>query len=212
MQYDPKKHHRRSIRLPEWDYVQQGAYFVTICAHDKRCMFGEIVSGMMWLSKCGAIVQEQWIRTGAVRDNVELDAFVVMPNHLHGIVVLNDPRVPVGATRWVARNAIGPPVQSWATHRVAPTGPDRIRAAGPEHGSLGAIIGQFKPAATRAINRLRHTPGGLVWQRNYYEHVIRDEEEFNRIRQYIFDNPLEWDLDPENPEGHWRKRKEKWQV
>ncbi|GIV55247.1 MAG: hypothetical protein KatS3mg040_0015 [Candidatus Kapaibacterium sp.] len=195
MTYDPEQHHRRSIRLPGYDYVQAGGYFITICTHDRTNMFGEVVDGEMQVNAVGEVVCEEWFRTAQIRPYVRLydDEFVVMPNHIHGIIwIIND---DVGATRRVAptrrvAHRVG------ATHRVAPTDPPR----GPASGSIGAIVGQFKSITTKRINALRGTPGAPVWQRNYYEHIIRTEDALQRIRQYIVTNPLRWLLDRENPD------------
>ncbi len=185
------KRERRSIRLKGYDYSCAGAYFVTICSHKRECIFGEIVDGVMQLNEYGQIVHSEWLNTAVVRPNVVLEVFIIMPNHLHGIIALTDvDRHIVGATRRVA-----PTVRLYTTSR--PTGP--------ASGSLGAIIGQFKPAASKRINRLRNTPGLPVWQRNYYEHVIRNESELSRAREYIVNNPLQWDLDRENPVGATRR-------
>ena len=194
--YDPAKHHRRSIRLQGYDYAQAGAYFVTICTLKRECLLGEVVREEMRLSPWGEMARDEWLRSAVARGNVELDAFVVMPNHLHGIIRLTD---PVGATRWVALAresaprhplATDPP---GATRRVAPTGPPR--------GSIGAIIGQFKSAAAKRINESRRTPGEPIWQRNYYEHIIRNEDSLYAIRLYVDNNLPLWSLDPDNAQA-----------
>lgn len=168
--YNPEIHHRRSIRLKEYDYAQAGAYFITVCAWKRKCLFGDVLKRKMELNECGQIVNKEWLQTGVIRSNVKLDAFVIMPNHIHGIIIL------VGATR-----------------RVAPTNP-----AGPAPGSIGAIIGQFKSIVTKRINKMRNSCGVPVWQRNYYEHIIRDDNEFIRIREYIINNPSNWAEDENN--------------
>ena len=166
---------RRSIRLRDYDYAQAGAYFITLCTVGRESLFGEMVSGAMWLFAPGLIVEEEWLRTAAVRSNVELDAYVVMPNHLHGIVI--------------------PANEARATHRVAPTnGP-----AGPASGSIGAIVAQFKAVTTKRIHRLSGPEGLSIWQRNYYEHLIRNDRDLERIRDYIEANPSRWAHDAENP-------------
>lgn len=170
---------RRSIRLREFDYGQAGAYFVTLCVRDRRCLFGSVKDGEISLSDDGRIVLEEWNRTAEIRSEVRLDETVVMPNHLHGIVVIDGP---------AASNGL-PPV---GAHGRAP-----LRRA-PR--SLGSFVAGFKAAVTRRINERRGTPGVPVWQRNYFEHVIRNEVSLGRIRQYIAENPIRWDEDPENPE------------
>ena len=177
--YDSNKHHRRSIRLKGHDYTQPGAYFVTICTYQRQTLLGEIVDGAMVLNACGEIARDEWFKTAQIRDNVQLheDEFVVMPNHLHGIIWIDK---PVGAT--------GP---------VAPTKNDFL--PGPKSGSIGAIIGQYKTVTTRRINQTLDSPGAPIWQRNYYEHIIRSDGELNAIRQYVQQNPLKWELDQDNP-------------
>ena len=178
MNYDPTRHHRRSIRLPAYDYAQAGAYFVTMVTHQRQCLFGEIVGGQMWLAAYGQVVSEQWLRSALVRDEIELDAFIVMPNHIHGIVIRRAQPSGVGAHGCT-------PLPSSPPYR-----PPR---------SLGSLVAGFKSAATKRINEIRGMLGIPVWQRNYYERVIRDDEELNRIRQYTVDNPAHWEEDRENP-------------
>jgi putative transposase len=169
--------HRRSIRLPEYDYSHPNSYFVTICATERRCLFGMIRAGEARLSTAGQVVEEEWLRTAQVRPYVALDEFVIMPNHFHGILA-------------IAKAHEG-------TARRAPTGQQFGRPIG---ASLPSIMGAFKSAVARRINLDLGTPGAPVWQRNYYEYVIRDEPARNRIREYIINNPLSWDLDRENPD------------
>jgi REP element-mobilizing transposase RayT len=191
MKYDPNVCHRGSIRLREYDYSQPGGYFVTLCTHRRECILGDIAGGNVQLNQFGEIVKEEWLRTEQIRPEITMDEFMVMPNHMHGIIMIN----PVGATRRVAQ-------KYRATHRVARTGTGR--PCGPVAGSIGAIMGQFKSIVTKRINSLGKTPLTPIWQRNYYEHVIRDEDDLNRIRQYIIDNPSKWDGDEENPQN-WKK-------
>jgi REP element-mobilizing transposase RayT len=197
MKYDPKMHRRRSIRLPGFDYARPGSYFVTVCTHRRELLFGEVIDGQMRRNALGDIVQAEWYATERVRPEVRLDAFVVMPNHLHGILEIID----VGARRGLAPGAHAKTgdAQIWATHRVAPTAGARGRPNGPAPGSIGAILGQIKSLTKKAINKTRGTPGRPVWQPNYHEHVIRNEKELQRIREYICNNPLRWPWDRENP-------------
>ena len=186
MKFDPEKHHRRSIRLQGYDYTQAGAYFTTVCTYQRQLLFGEVVDGEMQLSQFGHIVQAEWLRTAIVRPNVELDEFIIMPNHIHGIIVLTDP--PMATHR--------------ATHRVAPTAgcdASKERLIGPRSGSIGAILGQFKSIVSKRINVIRKATDTPIWQRDYHDHIIRDERALNNIRQYIAENPLRWADDPENP-------------
>ena len=167
MTFDPDKHHRRSIRFKGYDYSRAGAYFVTICTHGRECLFGEVMDGEMRLNDAGQAAQADWVRLPERFQSIELDEFVIMPNHLHGIIIL----APAPASKGAASSA--------------PT--------------LGQIIRAFKSLAAIEANRILGSSGRPFWQRNYYEHVIRDEDELNIIRQYIRDNPLKWDLDPDNP-------------
>jgi putative transposase len=181
-------YHRRSIRLETYDYAQAGAYFVTICTFERRSLLGAVVademqlspygSDEMQLSPCGSIVTECWDEIPQHFTGVELDAFVVMPNHVHGIFVLSD-----GAMATRARHAS--PLQE---------------KSGARPGSVGAIVGAFKSAASRRINQMYGTPGAPLWQRNYYERIIRNEKELNGIREYIIYNPALWEQDVNNPE------------
>jgi REP element-mobilizing transposase RayT len=184
--YDPEKHHRRSIRLRGYDYARPGAYFVTICTRERECLFGDAANGAMNLNEYGKIAYEEWIRSATIRHEIRLDEFIVMPNHLHGIVILTDGRGShsVGAT---GRSPLQP------AHE-----PQTFRP-GPPKNSLGSFIAGFKSATTQRINRIRGTPGMSLWQRNYYEHVIRNEDELNQIRTYISENPLKWELDENHP-------------
>ncbi len=173
------KGNRRSIRVRGYDYSQSGAYFVTIRTHKGEFLFGEIIEGAMKLNEYGRTVEHEWERSSGIRSEIELDSFVVMPNHFHGIVfILGD------ANR----------MQS-----VGATGRSPLPPRGPKPQSLGSLIAGFKSAVSKRINAMRGTPGASLWQRNYYEHIIRDEDSLNRIREYIMHNPLSWSLDRENP-------------
>ncbi len=206
MKYNPDYHHRRSIRLKGYDYRQAGAYFVTICTQDRECLFGEIVDGEMRLNELGQIVREEWFITAALRPYVRLaeDEFVVMPNHIHGIIWIVDDDA-VGARR---RRA--PTVHRAPTVRRAPTATEQFGQ--PVAGSLPTIIRAFKSCTTRRINEMRRTPGASVWQRNYYEHIIRSEDSLNRIRQYILENPARWSMDRENPNATPREPEDAWRI
>jgi REP element-mobilizing transposase RayT len=176
MKYNRELHRRRSIRLKEYDYSQPGAYFITICAWNRECLFGEINDGKMHLNAYGEIVNKEWIRTANIRSNIELDQYVIMPNHLHGILVIN------GDCRGTLQRA-----------------PTREQFGKPVSNSIPTIIRLFKSAVTKTINEIRNTLGMPVWQRNYYEHVIRNEKEMNSVREYIGNNPLQWADDENNP-------------
>jgi REP element-mobilizing transposase RayT len=187
MNQDPTRHHRRSLRLPAYDYAQAGAYFVTMVAHQRQCLFGEIVDGRVVKNGYGEAVEHEWFLSSEIRPGIQLDAFVVMPNHVHGIVIIGD---RVGAHSCA-------PLPSLSHGRA----PLRNSPSPRPPRSLGSFIAGFKSAATKRINEMRRTPGNAVWQRNYYEHVIRDERELDVIRQYCVENPLRWAEDRENPDN-----------
>ena len=169
----PEPRNRRSIRLKGYDYAQEGAYFVTVCTRQQQCLFGSIRDGRMRLNDAGRAVRDCWNDLPRHYPHVKMDAMVVMPNHVHGIVVLLD--------------AVG------AGLKPAPTTRQGKRHALPE------IVRGFKTFASRRVNQLRGTPGIPIWQRNYYEHVVRDDEDLDRIRTYIANNPARWDEDEDNP-------------
>jgi REP element-mobilizing transposase RayT len=177
MKYDREKHHRHSVRLRGYDYSSPGAYFITLCAWNRECIFGEIIDGEIKLNACGTIVQQEWMRSLTIRREIELDEFIIMPNHVHGVVFINSNG---NATRDVGANG---------------RSPLRMQSR-----SLSSFIAGFKSAVTKSINISRNTPGMPVWQRNYFERVIRNENELFRIREYIHINPAQWDIDEENPD------------
>jgi putative transposase len=188
--FNPDFHHRRSVRLKEYDYTQAGAYFVTICTRGKECLLGEIADGEVRLNPSGEIVAECWNDLPRHFQNVAVDEFVVMPNHVHGILIIVDDRRGRGKAC------------------LAPTIPPVGQFGRPIPGSLPTIVGSFKSASTRRINESRGTPGATIWQRGYYELIVWNEKELNPVRQYIAGNPLKWASDPENlanPHGRDRR-------
>ena len=184
---------RRSPRLAGYDYSQNGAYFVTITSFQRACIFGEIFGEEMRLNDCGSIVCNSWHDIPEHHPQVVLDEFVVMPNHVHGVLLLLGDGPPGDA-------GVAPTVRDGLQGNVGVAPTARRQPSGPSSGSLGAVIGSFKSAVTRGINRVRGSPGVSVWQRNYHDRIIRDEDELLRIRTYIRENPLRWALDPENPD------------
>jgi putative transposase len=236
MTSDRPRRHRRSIRLPGYDYTQAGAYFVTICTHEGECLFDDPV--------LRRVVEALWQELPRHFPRLSLDAWVVMPNHFHGIAILADARdvgamhsypgvaptsdLPPGETRDVATGLPGnasplrpaamgmdpggihsypglpptpdlPPGETPDVTTGLPGNASPLRMpSGAPSGSLGAILGNFKSTTARRINRIRKTPGMPVWQRNYYEHIIRTERALSAIREYITDNPARWRLDRYN--------------
>jgi putative transposase len=189
MRYDPQKHHRRSIRLKGYDYTQPGAYYVTLCTKRKQCLFGDVVKGEMRLNSLGHIAFTCWQAIPNHFPHVELDAFVIIPNHLHGILVITDTLVR-------ARHCRAPTIELCDISTTEQFGR-------PVRGSIPTVIRTYKAAVTIRINRICNTKGtSLIWQRDLYEHINRDEESLHTIRQYIVENPWRWTDDPENPQHH----------
>jgi len=172
-----EKDGRSSFRLKDYDYSQAGAYFVTICTQKGKSILGKVVEEEMVLNKYEQIVEQSWNELSSHFLNTEMDWFVVMPNHIHGIIAIDDE----------CRGGVSPPM-----------GESAFGGSPLQKPRLGQIVAYFKYQTTKLINESRSTPGMRVWQRNYYEHVIRNENKLNKIRYYIQTNPLKWHLDREN--------------
>ncbi|MDP2755953.1 MAG: hypothetical protein Q8P40_16445 [Nitrospirota bacterium] len=183
--YNPEIHHRRSIRLKDYDYSQAGAYYVTICIQGKVCLLGDIADGVMALNDAGRMIEKWWCKLPEKFEFIELDEYVVMPNHFHGIINI------VGA--------VG------ADLCVCPDNRNKNINQGEHTGSpLHRIVQWFKTMITNeyihGVKQYNWPPfSGRFWQRNYYEHIIRNEDELNKIREYIVRNPAMWGEDDENP-------------
>src|SRR3989339_1051760 len=173
--------YRKFTRLKNYDYSTNGYYFVTICVNDRRDLFGDIKDGKMVLNDVGKIINDAWQWLGKQYEYVELDQFIIMPNHLHVIICIN--------SRGGSRTA--------PTRRTAPTDDSRT-APTTKRKPLGRLIGAFKTVSTKQINIMRQTAGKQFWQRNYYEHIIRDENALYSIREYILENPLKERIDWNN--------------
>lgn len=185
------RHHRRSIRLKGYDYTKDGAYFVTICARKRACLFGTVVNGYMQMNEYGWEVADCWMWLAQRYSYVHLDQWIVMPNHMHGIIVIADDR------RGGSRTAPTPTAPTGFVGRPA-VGMDGSPTAATKRKTLGRLIGAFKTVSTRRINDVRSTPGAKVWQRNYYERVVRNSLQLRRVRRYITSNPSRWGLDHES--------------
>ena len=187
MTYNPEIHRRRSIRLKGYDYSQAGAYFVTVCAKDHACLFGDVEQGEMILNDAGNMIKTWWLAIPDKYRYVELDECMIMPNHFHGII-----KIVVGADQCVCPDP------------YAPENSDETKNKGEHIGSpLPRIIQWFKTMTTNEYIRGIKSQGwerlnGKLWQRNYYEHIIRDDRELQAIREYVRYNPLKWDEDEEN--------------
>ena len=192
--FDPQKHHRRSVRLQGYDYSQVGAYFVTIVTWQREFLFGDIVYKEMMLSPYGEIVQKWWNEIPVHFPNVETGAFVIMPNHVHGIIfIVEGRRGTVSVPRDYGENTI---LQN--NHVVGITQGGKTPPL--RKPTLGQIVAYFKYQSTKEMNRIENT--GTVtkfWQRNYYEHIIRNDKDLQNKTDYIESNPHLWDEDDENP-------------
>jgi len=165
MRYDPDKQHRQSTRLRQYDYSQAGGYFITMCVQDRQTMFGSVVGGEMCLDTNGLLAQSAWTQLTERFPGILLDAFVLMPNHLHGLIFLPEQHTPDN-----------------------------------KNPKLGDIARAFKAVTTHTVRR--NGQPDFAWQRNYYEHIVRDEHDLIRIQQYIANNPALWADDEENPAFH----------
>lgn len=168
---------RRSIRLSEYDYRSDGAYFITICVEQKQCLLGYIDAGKMIVNELGKIVEEEWLKSFAIREEILQDEYVIMPNHFHAIV-------------WINRE--GESDNDKLSSGGLPSAPTKLQ---PKPKSLSTLIAGFKGASTRRINHKRDTSGARFWQRNYHEHIIRKDANLNKIRYYIRMNPENWAID-----------------
>jgi putative transposase len=201
MNNNVRKYHRRSIRLAEYDYSQSGAYFVTVCTYNRECLFGKIENEDMILNTYGRLILEKWNRMTHHFPNIQLDQFQVMPNHIHGIIIIMD-------DCFRAKHS-GVDSDTSFKYQAGNASPlrDLDRPHGTKPGSLSSIMQNFLSITTRKINRIRKLPGARLWQRNFYEHIIRNDNELNKIRDYIIYNPLNWALDRNKP-SNWKKDQE----
>lgn len=185
MTYDSECQRRKLLRLPDYDYSSEGGYFITIVTHKRNPIFGTSYEESVLLSDFGQIARDEWFKTSRLRHNIELfnNEFVVMPNHIHGIIWLMD--LPSSEEQPI----VG------VERRSTPTRNDFPIVV---PGSIPAIVRAYKSAVTYAINAKRHTPGQDVWQRNYFEHIIRDENDYENIVEYIYQNPKTWERDVEH--------------
>ena len=185
VEYNPNKHHRRSIRLKGYDYSREGLYFITLCCQDRQHLFGTIKNGEMILNKAGEIVKEEWKKTPSIRQNTALHEYAIMPNHFHAIIEIV-----------FSKNRKG----------------DSGKFQSPSQ-TIGAIIRGFKGASTKRIKEYyfsednsartgelqfaptKFAPTDKIWQSNYYEHIIRNEKSYHRISKYIKNNPVNWEKD-----------------
>ncbi len=173
MESDKKYRYRRSIRLKGYDYSQPGAYFITICTSNRECLLGEIDNQQMKVNELGKIVVGFWLSLPTRYPSLELDEFVIMPNHVHGIIVITEA------------------IDELPRHKLSEQKQRRKML-------LPKVVGYFKMNSAKAVNQHRLLSCQSLWQRNYYEHIIRNEAELDRVRRYIVDNPAKWNQDYDN--------------
>jgi len=172
---------RRSIRLNDYDYTEQGVYYVTICVEGRKCVFGDVWCGEIILNGMGRIVARNWNELPEHFPNIKIDEFIVMPNHTHGIINIVGAGFPRPDDNGYGNDGKGRGDHDKGRGNRAPT--------------LGQIVAYFKYGTTKQINAIRQTPGIRLWQRNYYEHIVRNEPDLARIREYIVNNPVQWEED-----------------
>jgi len=179
MKYKSRFHHRRSTRLKGYNYSRAGSYFVTLNCHNKIELFGEIKEGQMILNEFGVIAYQEWVHTPGIRPNINLGSFMIMPDHLHGIIIIRE-----DVSGWVDKETddlevlLSPPSSN--SSRQSFLSPSQ---------TLGAIVRGYMGTVTSQINKIRNTPYDKVWQRNYNDHIIRNKWDFHRITNYIIRNP-----------------------
>ena len=198
MSFNPNIHHRRSIRLKGYDYSQAGLYFITICCEDRICRFGNIVDGEMILNGYGQIAHDEWMKTPQLRPQIELNAFIVMPNHIHGILKINE--IGRGELNSPAINMVVVETDICDTVQRNNTDVCATSLRSPSN-NIGAIVRGYKSSVTKQINAMInvkndvHNPCIKLWQRNYHEHIIRDKKSYRNIANYITNNPRKWGED-----------------
>ena len=192
--YNPQKHHRRSIRLQGYDYSQEGLYFIKICCQDRAHLFGEIVYGQMISNSYGAIAQKEWQNTSAIRDNIVLHEFVVMPNHFHSIIEIKFQKGNNEIGKFQSPSqTVGAIIRGYKIATIKKI-KDFILISDKENISRGGW-GELQFAPTTAPTEKIKELDFKIWQRNYYDHIIRNEQAYERISDYIRDNPKRWNDD-----------------
>ena len=192
MYYNRKTHHRKSIRLNGYDYSQKGLYFITICTQDRIPLFGKIENGKIILNQYGEIAASEWKKSEKIRNEIELCEYIVMPDHFHGIVKIiagANSRSPVRGISGMRDNSFNREKNIGKKENPIPKMQSR---------SISSLISGYKSSVTKKINQIRCMPGEKLWQRNYWEHIIRNEDEYLRMANYILNNPAKWQMDKLN--------------
>jgi len=198
LRYDPEWHHRHSIRLDDYDYSNNGVYFVTICIHNRECLLGKICDGVTVLSEVGRAVDDAWVAIAKRFPFVVLDDYVLMPNHLHGIIVFIEADAATDIAT-ASRTLAGSDKIKEGAASSAPTDFVDMASSITRKVALGRVLRAFKSLSAIAANRLLDRTEQPFWQRNYHERIVRDEQEMDQVRTYIYHNPQQWSIDTENP-------------
>jgi REP element-mobilizing transposase RayT len=200
--YNPKIHNRRSIRLKGYDYSKAGLYFITICCQDRICRFGEVKNGEMILNEFGLIAYNEWIKLAERFSNFELDVFQIMPNHMHGIISLTTvgSRLALDLLYEGQPQGLPQPEPQGLPQRMPQTDQQGLPQPEPQrkNPSIPDIVGAYKSLVANGcleIYKSRDEVMGKFWQRNYYEHIIRNELAYYNISEYIINNPIKWEED-----------------
>jgi putative transposase len=191
MSYNPEIHNRRSIRLKGYDYSQSGLYFITICTENKKHLFGKIDNGKMILNDAGKLIDVEWLKSEKIRNEIKLHEYIIMPNHFHGIVEIAGANGNIGKNGNVGANGRSPVQNQSPVHHGFSL----------QSKSIGSLMAGFKSSVAVKINKMcsgERLFARTVWQRNYWEHIVRNENEYHRISEYIKNNPLNWELDKLN--------------
>jgi len=199
--YNPNLHKRKSTRLKGYDYSKEGNYFLTICCQDKECLFGDVVNGKMILNNIGEVVNECWLKIPNHFPKVKLKEYVIMPNHIHGIIeLINDEKSVSNNTAVENLRVINLKAENEQLLNFIPIKnsiiQNNFQKCTPR--SIGSIIKGFKIGVTKWIRDKNNFEPILiesVWQRNYHEHIIRDNREYEKIVKYIINNPSKWEID-----------------
>ena len=193
--YNPEIHHRRSIRLKDYDYSQEGAYFVTICTAEGKEIFGEVKNSQMYMTPQGEIASTIWFTLPQRFPGIELDSFVVMPNHVHGILVRTE-RFPPSTREATTQNKT---VNRQSNMKLYRTSPYRSQM-------LNEIVRTFKGATSYYVRCSDESMKGFGWHREFFERIIRNTRELDALREYIQNNPAKWELDKMHPQSGWKLR------
>jgi putative transposase len=198
---------RQSVRLDEYDYSQPGMYYVTVCTSGRACLFGQVVDNGIILSAIGEAVEKCWLAIPKHFPHVALDAYIVMPNHIHGIIAIEDKADQSGVYQgfrqkkaWQSLKSVDRCLKGSQATRARHASPlQESESTSLGKGTVGAIVGSFKSAATKEVRKVSGGEDVSIWQRSYYEHIISSESGLDQIRRYISENPTNWNTDEDNP-------------